>query len=101
MMGRTVRKALWRRYLRRNTACTEEVEEFSKMRPDRQRQELSKRLKSQIQYFGTRGDALPEWREAAKIAKSEDLWRGWLLAPVLLKKDSLSTVSAGGQGKSI
>lgn len=82
---------LWlRRYLSRNAIDWRELEAFPSLTPARQREDLGKRLLSQIQYFGRRDDALPEWREAAKIGNPEDLWKVWPSLPILDKK-SLQT----------
>ena len=56
------------------------------MRPDQRRSILAERLLAQIQYFGKRGDALPEWREAAQIKNPADLWKVWPMLPIVTKK---------------
>lgn len=50
-----------------------------------QQQLLASRLLAQIRYFGARADALPEWREAARISDPEELWRIWPSLPILTK----------------
>jgi len=77
----------WRRYLRRNATSWFELERFPQLRPDVQRKQLSERLLQQIRYFGTRADALPEWREAARIADPGDLLRIWSDLPIITKND--------------
>lgn len=47
---------------------------------------MARRLLGTIRYFGTREDALPEWREAARIQDPEALWKAWPSLPVLEKK---------------
>ncbi|MGB6064079.1 MAG: hypothetical protein WBG50_04690 [Desulfomonilaceae bacterium] len=64
-----------------------DLETFQVMAPDKARAKLARRLHRQIQYFGTRGDALPEWREAAKIKDPDELWRIWADLPILSKQD--------------
>ncbi len=86
MIGRSVSKVWWRRYFRRNARSWGELEQFPHLRADRQRLILAERLMSQIQFFGNREDALPEWREAAKIRDVEEFWRLWPSLPILDKK---------------
>ena len=67
---------LWlKRYLSRNACPASELFEFSLFRPDEQRRILSRKLLDQIQYFGARSDALPEWREACSINDPDTLWK--------------------------
>jgi phenylacetate-CoA ligase len=75
-----------RRYLSRNAWPYTELEQFGKLDAKQQRQELSKRLLAQVKYFGPREDALPEWREAARINDSEELWRVWPSLPIVTKQ---------------
>jgi len=81
--------SLWwrKRFLPRNARPHQELLDFEKMPPDRQRLELARRLLDQIRYFGNRGDALPEWKEAARIRDPLELWRQWPALPVIGKKD--------------
>jgi phenylacetate-CoA ligase len=55
------------------------------MNPGEQRRELAGRLLAQVRHFGNREDALPEWRDAARITDPEDLWRLWPSLPILTK----------------
>jgi phenylacetate-CoA ligase len=48
---------------------------------------MGKRLLGQLQYFGNREDALPEWKHAASINSIEELWRMWPSLPILTKND--------------
>ncbi len=64
-----------------------DLESFQVTSPDTARAELASRLLSQIRYFGTRDDALPEWREAAKIRNPDELWRIWPDLPIVAKQD--------------
>src|SRR5579862_4788809 len=87
MIPRAISSLWWRRYHARNATSSAELDRFPHLRPDQQRRELGERLLQQIRYFGTREDALPEWREAARINDSEDLLRIWSDLPVLTKND--------------
>jgi phenylacetate-CoA ligase len=80
----------WARYLRRNATSWDELDSFPKLRPDEQRKDMAFRLQRQIRYFGNREDALPEWKEAAKIGSAEDVLRIWPDLPVVTK-DMLRT----------
>ena len=85
MIPRIASLLWWRRYLARHSRRWDELEAFPKLRPDEQRRELARRLFEQIQYFGAREDALPEWREAARLHDPEQLWRAWPSLPILDK----------------
>ena len=87
MIPRAISSLWWRRYLARNATSWTELDRFPQLRPDQQRKELGERLLQQIRYFGAREDALPEWREAARINNSEDLLRIWPDLPVITKND--------------
>ena len=75
----------WRRYIRRGADSWQELEDFPKQTPAQQQKALSRRLLDQVQYFGRREDALPEWREAAAIQDPAELWRIWPSLPVMRK----------------
>src|ERR1700733_3530864 len=87
MIPRAISSLVWRRYLRRNSSSWADLEHFPELRPDEQRKELGERLLRQIHYFGGRADALPEWREAARIDNSKDLLRIWPDLPIITKND--------------
>ncbi len=79
---------LWlQRYLSRNACSWAELKEFPALSPSEQRRILARKLLDQIQYFGKREDALPEWREAARIQDPDALWRLWPSLPILTKRD--------------
>jgi phenylacetate-CoA ligase len=79
---------LWvKRYLSRNACPTAELEQFPQISAGEQRRILARKLLEQIQYFGRRADALPEWREAARIQDPDELWRTWSSLPILSKQD--------------
>lgn len=63
------------------------IERLAWLNPAAARAEMGRRLLAQMRYFGTRSDALPEWREAAAIQSPEDLWRVWAELPILTKDD--------------
>jgi phenylacetate-CoA ligase len=56
------------------------------LRADQRRLILAERLVRQIQYFGNRDDALPEWREAARVTDIEEFWRLWPGLPIVDKQ---------------
>jgi phenylacetate-CoA ligase len=87
MIPRSISKQMWYRYLRRNGTPGVELERFPQLPPEVQRKQIGERLLRQIQYFGSRADALPEWREAARIQDPEELLRVWPDLPVLTKDD--------------
>ena len=87
MIPHTISRLWWHRYLRRNAIPYADLERFPQLRPDEQRKQLGERLLRQIRYFGARADALPEWREAAKIDDPEELFRIWPDLPVITKND--------------
>jgi phenylacetate-CoA ligase len=87
MIPSAISRLWWRRYLRRNATSWAELDRFPQLRPDEQRKQLGERLLRQIRYFGSREDALPEWREANRIDNSEDLLRIWPDLPVVTKND--------------
>jgi phenylacetate-CoA ligase len=87
MIPRAISSLWWRRYLQRNATSWDDLERFPQLRPDEQRQQLGERLLRQIRYFGGRADALPEWREAARIDNPDDLLRIWPDLPVVTKND--------------
>src|SRR5690348_15403716 len=87
MIPQAISSLWWRRYLRRNSTSWTDLARFAQLPPDEQRKELGARLLRQIRYFGARADALPEWREAARIDNPEDLLRIWPDLPVVTKDD--------------
>jgi len=76
----------WRRFLARNARPWTDLEVFPSLDPGAQRREMGQRLLAQIRYFGTRADALAEWKEAARITDPEDLWRVWGTLPITTKQ---------------
>jgi phenylacetate-CoA ligase len=79
-------KYWWARHFARGARPWDELDNFPQRSPEEQRRQLAVRLLEQIQYFGGREDALPEWREAARISDPNELWRIWPALPVVTKK---------------
>ncbi len=77
---------VWRGFLRKNRQVGQELDQFPRLPSHIQRRVLGERLLAQIQYFGHREDALPEWREAASIRDPEELWRLWPSLPIVDKR---------------
>jgi phenylacetate-CoA ligase len=75
----------WRRFAAHNACPWTGLETFGALSPEQQRNEISSRLLAQIRYFGNRPDALPEWKEAARIHDLTDLWRYWFDLPIMTK----------------
>jgi len=76
-------------------AVRAEIDGFRRLAPAAARKNMAERLQRQIQYFGARGDGLPEWREAARIQDPDELWRQWPSLPILTKKDLKSRFQPG------
>ena len=83
-----LRKTLWTAFAAAKgyPRYWEEIARFSKLNPREQRLELAKRLQAQIRYFGSREDALPEWRAAARIPDPLELWDCWPQLPIVTKE---------------
>lgn len=79
-------KLWWRRYLRNNALDTAPLDRFLTADPAAQRKEMSRLLQSRLRYFGAREDALPEWKEAARIDDPDELWRVWPSLPIVDKR---------------
>jgi phenylacetate-CoA ligase len=84
-----IRELYWNRFLSRSGGrpYLQELDNFQFLSPRQARFELASRLLRQIKYFGSRADALPEWREAASINDPEEIWRIWTSLPILSKQD--------------
>jgi phenylacetate-CoA ligase len=84
-----IRAAYWKRIFSRSrvkaTWC--ELERFPSLSPAQARLEMGKRLLSQVRYFGSRADALPQWKEAVRIRDAKDIWKIWPELPILSKED--------------
>lgn len=64
-----------------------EISRFDRLSTDAARKEMAGRLLAQIQYFGNRSDALPEWKEFASIDSADELWREWESLPIIGKHE--------------
>lgn len=87
MIPQFLSRLWWRRFLAREGTSWRDLEEYPKLSPGEQRAEMARRLLAQIQYFGRRADAFPEWREAASITDPDDLWRVWPSLPIMTRSD--------------
>ncbi|MBZ5639458.1 MAG: hypothetical protein LAO51_11995 [Acidobacteriia bacterium] len=81
--------ALWKTYFRFRDLASwwADTDRFLELRPDAARRDMAGRLLGQVRHFASRPDALPEWKDAAKITEPEDLWRLWPSLPILQKED--------------
>ena len=86
MLAQIASRFWWNRFISRNACPWDELEQFPRLSPYQQRRALSLRLLAHIQYFGKRADALPEWREAARITDADELWKVWPSLPIMTKK---------------
>ena len=58
---------------------------FPRLDPREQKRLMAARLLSRIRHFGARADALPAWRDAARLS-SDALWEAWTSLPILTKQ---------------
>jgi phenylacetate-CoA ligase len=100
---KVVDRLYWRRYERQYdvAAVAGTMDEFRRRAPGDARRLLAARLRDQLRYFAARSDALPEWRDAARIEDLDALWAAWPSLPILTKADlrgrfSASALRAGG-----
>jgi phenylacetate-CoA ligase len=79
----------WRRHERQydvaSVAAT--LAEFHGATPDGRRRLLAARLRDALRHFAGRPDALPEWREVARLDDLDALWRAWPSLPIVTKAD--------------
>ncbi len=82
-----LRRALWAGFIAAKDLKPRwrEMDEAARLDPASARMDMARRLQAQIRYFGSREDALPEWREAAQIEDPLDLWGVWPDLPVITK----------------
>jgi phenylacetate-CoA ligase len=82
-----LRDALWGAFIaaKRLKRRWRELDAFARSTPVEARFGLARRLQAQIRYFGSREDALPEWRDAARIQNPLELWRVWPELPIVTK----------------
>src|SRR5205823_5031570 len=62
-----------------------EMDDCARLDPEQARLDMARRLQQQIRYFGSREDALPEWKKAARIRDPLELWRRWTDLPIVTK----------------
>jgi phenylacetate-CoA ligase len=86
----------WQSYFlaRRLPAAWQQLDEHQAFGGPDARRNIARRLLSQMRYFGTRADALPEWREAASIRDPDDLWKIWPQLPIVTRRDLQSRFPA-------
>ena len=86
----------WRRYERQYDvpAVAGTIDDFSRRSPDERRRRLAARLRDQLRHFAARPDALPEWRDAARLDDVDALWEAWPSLPILTKADLRGRFSA-------
>lgn len=84
-----LRSLLWTELIHRKQwdRLINELRGYSSMQPELARKDMGERLLSQIHYFGSRADALPEWKKYSTIKDSEELWNIWESLPILSKDD--------------
>jgi phenylacetate-CoA ligase len=78
-------KFIWQAYRTFAARPIGELDRFAGLAPALQRYEIAQRLLAQLRYFGSRADALPQWREAMRIRDPEELWNIWPSLPVMTK----------------
>ena len=88
--------AYWKSFLDRSSASdgVRELADFASLSPGLARQDLAGRMTALIRYFGQREDALPEWRELAREARAEEVWRNWPSLPITTKRDLVTRFPA-------
>jgi len=82
-----IRRVLSNQWARKLKPYLDDLARGRTQSADQTRKELGTRLLDLVRYFGGRGDALPQWREAAQIRDTEDLWKFWPSLPILTKHD--------------
>ena len=85
MLSRQVSRLAWKAYNFRRVRSSGELVDFECLNPGCQRRSLAEKLHAQVQYFGSRPDALPEWKAAARIREPQDLWSVWDQLPIVSK----------------
>ena len=85
---RVLDRLYWQRHARQYgvDAVRETLRTFAALPPEAARRELARRLLAQVQHFAARGDALPAWRDAARL-DADALWREWPSLPIVTRRD--------------
>lgn len=87
---------MWKSYFRARglAVAWKQMDAHCELDGPHARQEIARTLLAQVRYFGTREDALPEWREAASIRDPDELWRIWPQLPIVTRRDLQSRFEA-------
>jgi len=64
-----------------------QMDEHARLNGPAARDQIARKLLAQVRYFGTREDALPEWREAASVRDPAELWKIWPRLPIVTRSD--------------
>ena len=80
---------LWNSYIaaKRLRPIWEQIDFYRTAHPKVARLDIARRLQAQIQHFSRRDDALPEWKEAARVADPERLLEVWPTLPIVTRRD--------------
>ena len=70
------------------------LDDHKSMNPAHARLDLAQKLQAQILHFGSRADALPEWKEAAQIEDPLRLMALWPQLPIVTRRDLQTRFSA-------
>ena len=84
-----LRAICWKTFVRSRglSPYLAELDRHRHLSADEARQDIGRRLLDQLKYFAQRNDALPEWRQAARIDRIEQLWEIWPTLPCVTKQD--------------
>jgi phenylacetate-CoA ligase len=70
------------------------LDAFARSSPEAARAHLAIRLRDTLRAFAAREDALPEWREVARLEDLDAVWRAWPTLPIVTKADLRGRFSA-------
>lgn len=85
----TLHAAVWQAHFRfrRSQQYWAHLDDFTVATPEWQSAYMANALMKQIQHFGSRADALPEWRELASVTDPNEVMSAWRHLPILGKDD--------------